>query len=166
MTLGDIASVATLVLFVIYFIGRTITIVRNRSVFPDEIKMELFQFDRSGLDIVERFYLEQEPDNAIILTSEQGIYDLSIYKKEYDEKGMCIGKKRLKECKCDFVNKGQSVEFDLTVPEIFAMYEVQYYTPDYRKVTIELFCNLKDGVMSEIAKPKNTLVSKLYHLVK
>ena len=39
MILGNIASVATLILFVFYFIGRIITIVRNRYVFTDELRM-------------------------------------------------------------------------------------------------------------------------------
>ena len=45
MTLGDIASVATLILFVFYFIGRIITIVRNRYVFVDELRMMDAEFE-------------------------------------------------------------------------------------------------------------------------
>lgn len=47
MILGNIASVATLILFVFYFIGRIITIVRNRYVFTDELRMMGAGFDGS-----------------------------------------------------------------------------------------------------------------------
>lgn len=166
MTLGDIASVATLLLFVFYFVGRTITIIRSRSVFPDNIRMESLGFDRSGLDIVEQFDLEPNPYNAFILTSEQGIYDLSIYQISYDEECNRVGRKQLKDCKYSFLNKGQSLEFRLSVPELLVTYEVEYYTPDYRKVTISLWDNPKNGVMSESARPQNTFKSVLFHLMK
>lgn len=45
MILGNIASVATLILFVFYFIGRIITIVRNRYVFTDELIESLLWFN-------------------------------------------------------------------------------------------------------------------------
>ena len=48
MNLGDIASVATLILFAFYFIGRAITIFRFRGVFPDEIRMEAADFEKAG----------------------------------------------------------------------------------------------------------------------
>ena len=60
MTLGDIASIATLILFAFYFIGRIITIVRSRYVFSDELKMMGAEFDDKEFDIVEVFYLEKE----------------------------------------------------------------------------------------------------------
>lgn len=74
MILGNIASVATLILFVFYFIGRIITIVRNRYVFTDELRMMGAGFDNKEFDIVEVFDLEKEAYNTFILTSRQGIY--------------------------------------------------------------------------------------------
>lgn len=58
MILGDIASIATLVLFVFYFVGRAIAIVRSRNVFLDDIRIERSDFNQSKLDIVECFKLE------------------------------------------------------------------------------------------------------------
>lgn len=75
MTLGDIASVATLILFAFYFIGRIITIARNRYVFTDELRMMGAEFDNKEFDIVEVFDLEKKANNTFILTSRQGIYD-------------------------------------------------------------------------------------------
>lgn len=53
MILGNIASVATLILFVFYFIGRIITIVRNRYVFTDELRMMGAGFD----PLAQRYWL-------------------------------------------------------------------------------------------------------------
>lgn len=164
MSLGDIASIATLILFVIYFAGRIITIVRTRDIFSDEIKIEMVDFDQSGLNIVDIFDLENEPYNAFVLTSKHGIYDLSVYKVVYDDNFNRIRREQIKEYKYEFLNIDQSLVFNTTSPELFPMYEVEYYTPDYKRVTIVLWDNLKNGVMSESAKPKNTIKSVLYHL--
>ena len=164
MTLGDIASIATLILFAFYFIGRIITIVRSRYVFSDELKMMGAEFDDKEFDIVEVFYLEKEAYNTFVLTSRQGIYDLAVYQILYDSDFNRIGRKRLEKSTYGFLNIGQSLAFRITLPEIFITYEVEYYTPDYKKVTIALWDNPKNGVLSKSAKPQNTFKSILFHL--
>ena len=164
MLLGNIASIATLLLFVFYFIGRFITIFRERNLFPDEIKMVQVGFDPDEFDIVESFELEHDPFNAIILTSKQGIYDLSVYKIEYDN-GKCIGREKLKDYQYKFLNIGQSIVFYTTVLELLETYQVEYYTRDYKKVTIALWANLKNVILSESAKPKHTAKSVMFHLL-
>ncbi len=164
MTLGDIASVATLILFVFYFIGRIITIVRNRYVFVDELRMMDAEFEYEGCNIVQVFDLEKEACNTFILTSRQGIYDLAVYRILYDSDFNRIGRERLEKNTYSFLNIGQSLAFRVTSPEIFTTYEVEYYTPDYKRVTIALWDNPKNGVLSESAKPKNTFKSIMFHL--
>ena len=164
MILGNIASVATLILFVFYFIGRIITIVRNRYVFTDELRMMGAGFDNKEFDIVEVFDLEKEAYNTFILTSRQGIYDLAVYRILYDSDFNQIGRKRLEKSSYSFLNVGQSLAFRVTSPEIFTTYEVEYNTPDYKRVTIALWDNPKNGVLSESAKPKNTFKSVMFHL--
>lgn len=164
MSLGDYASFATLVLFAFYFIGRFITIFRERNLFPDEIKMVQVGFDPDKFDIVETFELERDPANAFILTSKQGIYDLSVYKIEYDN-GKCIQREKLKEYQYEFLNIGQSIVFYTTDPELLETYQVEYYTRDYKKVMIALWANLKNGILSESARPKNTAKSVMFHLL-
>ena len=119
MILGNIASVATLILFVFYFIGRIITIVRNRYVFTDELRMMGAGFDNKEFDIVEVFDLEKEAYNTFILTSRQGIYDLAVYRILYDSDFNQIGRKRLEKSTYSFLNIGQSLAFRVTSPQIF-----------------------------------------------
>lgn len=164
MTLGDIASVATLILFAFYFIGRIITIARNRYVFTDELRMMGAEFDNKEFDIVEVFDLEKKANNTFILTSRQGIYDLAVYRILYDSDFNQIGRKRLEKSSYSFLNVGQSLAFRVTSPEISTTYEVEYNTPDYKRVTIALWDNPKNGVLSESAKPKNTFKSIMFHL--
>lgn len=71
---------------------------------------------------------------------------------------------KLEKYKYNFLNIGQSLAFRVTPPELFTKYEVEYYTPDYKRVNIELWDNPKNGVLSESAKPKNTFKSIMFHL--
>ena len=45
-------------------------------------------------------------------------------------------------------------------------YEIEYYTYDFKKVKVELWTNLKNGVITESAKPKHTFKSLCYYLFK
>lgn len=164
MSLGDYASIATLILFVFYFIGRIIIIVRNRNIFLDEIKILDVDCEGGRLDIVESFELENEPYNSFILTSKNGIYNLSVYKIIYDDELSRLGREKLMDCKYKFLNSGQSLAFSLTVSDVLPTYEVEYFTPDYKKITIELWDNPKNGVMSESVRPKNTFRSIMFHI--
>ena len=136
------------------------------SIFSDRIIMESIDFNQSKFDIIETFEIEENPLNIFILTSEQGIYNVSIYQILYDNELNRIGRKKLEKFKWNFLNKGQSLGFCITSPELLTTYEVEYFTPDYRKVTIDLWDNPKNGVTSESAAPKNTIKSILYYLVK
>ena len=71
--LGDIASVATLILFVFYFAGRIITTLRTQSLYMDELIEEVPDFNRQNYNIIEDFILEEAGYNSIILTSKQGM---------------------------------------------------------------------------------------------
>lgn len=161
--LGNIASVATLILFVIYFVGRTITIFRTKNLYKDEVA--IFKNNKYLMDeynIVESFCVEDNPYNSFILTSREGIYSISLYRLKFDNSMNVIGREKVDEYK--FLNVGQSLEVCLTIPELITTYELEYYTPDYKKVTIELWENLKNGVVSESATVKHTWKSFLYYL--
>lgn len=162
--LGDIASIATLILFVFYFVGRILTMLRTESLYMDELIEETSDFDRKNYNIIEDFILEEDGYNSIILTSKQGIYSLSIFKINYDE-----NLNKLEHTKVDgidFVNIGCSVNIQLTIPELVTTYEMEYYTHDFKKVTVELWSNLKNGFITESAKPKHTFKSWCYYLFK
>lgn len=162
--LGDIASVATLILFVFYFAGRIITTLRTQSLYMDELIEEVPDFNRQNYNIIEDFILEEAGYNSIILTSKQGIYSLSIFEINYDENLNRIGRTRVGGI--DFVNIGCSVNIQLTIPELITTHEMEYYTHDFKKVTVELWSNLKNGVITESAKPKHTFKSWCYYLFK
>jgi len=162
--LGDIASVATLILFVIYFIGRAVTIVRTNTIYNDEVSIMSPSEDRQRLQIVDEIELEPEGPfvNEYILTSGQGIYSLVAYKLVYNNQLEVVNQEKIYTCK--FLNTGQSLLFRTSESEFVGFCRIEYRTFDYKKVVLELWSNGKNGVLSESARPRHTVRSVLYYL--
>lgn len=161
---SNAASVATLILFIIYFIGRAITVHQERALYFDKLDIRRAQ-DRkynSDDDAVEEWTLEENPYNVFTLTSAQGIWNLKVYQYELDKEWNIIGEKKIRDY--PFLNVGQSIAFYLTLPEIMPKYRVEYITVDFKKVQFELRDNMKNGVLSEIATPKHTVKSVMYYM--
>ena len=168
--LGDISAIATLTLFVIYFIGRVITILMERDICYDEIRfLPLINADK--YDIVEEFQtvalngdIQEEFLSTVILTSKQGIRNISVFKLVYDNEGNEIKKNAKTVGSYGFLNIGQSFAMKTFVPELIPQYRIVYYTQDFKKVTLNISENLKSGVVSEMLQPKHTFKSVFYYL--
>lgn len=159
--LSDIASISTLILFIIYFVGRTITIFTVRKINYETIKVS--KADTCAEEIDEVWNVEDVP-YAVLLTSTQGIFDIKLYKKIYDNELNLIGYKL--EAKKDFLNVGQVLEIKTVLPDIYAFYKLEYTMVDYRKVSFELVDNMKGGTFSSLAEPRHTWKSVLYYYFK
>lgn len=160
--LGIISSIATLLLFIIYFVGRTITIYKTRSIFEDGLKVGPHPLPTHDCDIVESITLNNNPYNTCLLTSKQGIYSITIYSIQRDD--AFIESDREKVFDRPFLNCGQSIEISLTFPELLHDFILEYYTPDFKKVTIPLWQNLKNGCISESVSISHTFKSVCYYL--
>ena len=165
MSLGDWASIATLVLFIIYFTGRIITIARLQRLETNEIHILPADEVCKGYDIVEDFYLDDSPTYTIIVKSITGIRSLVVYKIVYDSELNPIGREAT-ACTINFVNIGHAVTISLSLPELLPWYELEYQTMDYKKVTLPLVDNLKSGIISEFIVAKHTFKSVLYNLLR
>ncbi len=156
--LGYISSIATLVLFVIYFIGRIITIIMVKPIWSDKIT----NYD-SATDIVEEYEIDDTGCKAA-LTTTNGIRNLKIYAVEFDpEIGIVHSTKELLYERA-FLNIGQSIVICADLPDCIPKILVEYETLEYMKVSIAWVDNCKNGVMSEIPTLTHTVKSILYYL--
>ncbi len=164
--LSTISSIATLILFAIYFVGRTITILSVKSIWKDEVIFDPNHFDNFG--IVEEISLPTEDHSKTIiglLVSKEGIRNLSVFEAVCGEDGL-----RTKKGNCilkrPFLNIGEAVAFYVMTGDLFPTLIIEYTTFDYMKVRIEWRDNLKNGVFSELVHPRHTIESFLYYLCK
>lgn len=168
--LGNISAIATLTLFIIYFIGRVITIFMERDICHDEIKfLPIDHMDK--YDIVEELEtftinenMQEEFPSTVILTSKQGIRNISVFELVYDNELNEMKKSAKTITTYDFLNIGQSFAIKTFVPELIPRYRIVYHTQDFKKVTLNISENLKSGVASEMLHPKHTFKSVFYYL--
>lgn len=159
---GFVSSIATLILFVIYFVGRLIAIFRYRDLFEDEILFLNNDEDFKNYNVIQNFQLVPECNTFVIVRSKSGIYSLKINRLKKKNDFDIVGRKTVEKIK--FLNVGESIAIEVPIPEIFCEYEIEYITPDYRKVIYPIKDNLKSGVNSEFIRPKHTLKSILFFL--
>ena len=167
---GIISSIATLILFVIYFIGRIITIKMEKHIYYDKITFEAPEDVYGKYDIIDEINTvnnsegEATYQTVVVLTSLQGIRDITVYELAYDN--MMNEQKEHKKviASQDFLNIGQSYAIRTIIPEIFPNYRIEYRTQDKRKVTFNITDNLKNGVLSEMVEIRHTLCSYIYYL--
>lgn len=166
--ISNIASIATIVLFVIYFVGRTITIFAQVDVCCDEVLFCNVGQAEEKFNIIENWGdigdAEEELLSVVVLTSKQGIRKIKITRIGYDENlNYCRKNSKLLYAK-DFLNIGESVVFTTYLPEVIPIYKLEFRTLDFKKVSLEILDNLKSGVASEMLVAKHTIKSVLYHL--
>lgn len=160
-----IASVATLILFVFYFVGRIITILSVRPVWKD--KVILRKMDYSQYEIVDEITQKEENNGIVygILLSREGIRDLKIYSVVPSKQGLLTEQGELLYSR-KFLNIDQAIAFQYDTGDLFPTLLIEYNTIDYMKVTIEWRDNLKNGVFSELIQPRYTIRSFFYYLLR
>ena len=85
--LGNIASIATLILFVIYFIGRIISLIIEKKVIYEKIDIYIKEEDiPKDLKISDEYRCEHEGEILIITPYEKSYNWLAIYECKYNEK--------------------------------------------------------------------------------
>lgn len=160
--LNNCAGIATLVLFIIYFIGRIITILSVRNIWKDKI---VYQRGDSISDINNIVDEIGDVDNPNVygayLISQEGIRNLKVYEVEQQKTLYKKGKEIYSK---DFLNINETINICYDIGEVIPPIIVEYLTTDYMKVTIEWVMNGKSGVASEMIHPKHTWKSFLYFL--
>lgn len=161
--LGDIASFATLFLFLIYFIGRIVTIFSFKQLWKDKIMVNSEEY--SSYDIVDEVAYQEQWEEPIwgILISEEGIRNLKVFDVKADKGGISHLKGNL-IYERSFLNIGQAIAFRVMTGDSYPTLFIEYDRLDFTRVKIEWRDNLKNGVFSELVRPKHTIKSILYYL--
>ena len=156
------SSIATLILFVFYFIGRIITIISVKRVWKDKVIIDALDYEK--YEIIDDVGVDEKTDRRYgILLSKEGIRDLKVYAVTCDENNLLTKKGNLLYIN-PFINIDQAIAFCVETGDLFPTLIIEYTTFDYMKVRIEWRDNLKSGVFGEFIHPKHTLKSFCYYL--
>ena len=93
--LGDIASIATLVLFFIYFIGRIITIAIEKNIKYESVDVYFNENQiPKNIKIIDEYKCSDDSKEILIITPTTKSYNnVKIYECEYNEKNNKLEKK-------------------------------------------------------------------------
>jgi len=157
------SSIATLILFCIYFIGRIITILSVKRIWRD--KVIIGSNDYSQYDIVDIVGSEENPEPTIsgILLSREGMRDVRVYSVMADGNGLLTQKGNMIYTN-KFLNIDQAIAIAIMTGDLFPSLIIEYTSFDFMKIHMEWRDNLKNGVYSELVRPIHTVKSFLYYL--
>ena len=165
--LGDIASIATLILFIIYFIGRIITITIEKNIRLESI--DTFEFEEQipkNIKIVDEFRENENYKEILILTPKVNYYNwIKVYSCKYDEKTNRI-KKGKELYKTGIINNNTSFRFDTIISHGIPRYIIEFERNNFIKGDIEVVYNGKNGVQEELIKYHHSVKSIIYILFK
>lgn len=159
------ASIATLILFLLYFVGRIITVFAVKNIWKD--KVVLNETSYSQYDIVDEVCSPDGYDSPIygLLVSKEGIRNLKVFSVDDDENGLPCKKGKLFYSR-SFLNLEQAIAIKVMTGDLFPTLFIEYDSIDYTHICIEWRDNLNNGVFSEMVVPKHTLKSIFYYLCK
>ena len=159
--LGNIASIATLILFVIYFIGRIISLIIEKKVIYEKIDIYIKEEDiPKDLKISDEYRCEHEGEILIITPYEKSYNWLAIYECKYNE-----NLKKVKELKkFEKIMNNTSIRIDTVLTCGIPLYIIEFERSDFIKGTLILQSNGKNGIQEEMLTFHHTWKSVIYYL--
>ncbi|MPM46234.1 hypothetical protein SDC9_92932 [bioreactor metagenome] len=157
------SSIATLLLFCIYFIGRIITILSVKKIWRDKVILGINDYSQYEIVDIVGDEVSAEPRIVGILLSREGMRNVTVYSVVADTDGLLTQKGKTIYTN-EFLNIDQAIAFSIETGDLFPSLFIEYTSLDYMKIRMEWRDNLKNGVYSELVWPAHTVRSFLYYL--
>lgn len=169
MLLGAISSVATLVLFVFYFIGRFWAIKKRSTLMLEDFELENIP-NTTELENNADYYYELDGSRygeIISMHSKQPLLWVKVFSPVYDENGHSISAKKVNEVASfdGIIPEGKPIYLKTDILEGFPRYKVVFRRFDYFIGSFEIACNGRVGGMSPLNYTlKPSIKGFLYYL--
>ncbi len=161
-SIGNISSIATLLLFLIYFIGRITTIILEKNFIYEFI--DVYRGDDllniyEKYKIIDEYLVGKDSDETLIITPEKGLNWIKAY--EYNPHNKKKGKIIFEH---DCLPSNLSIKIDTYLTCGMPRYILEFERYDFLRGEYYLAENNKDGIAS--IKMRHTWKSILYSIVK
>jgi hypothetical protein len=162
--IANIASIATIILFIFYFIGRFIIIKKEKNGIYEQIDLYITNSENifKKYKIVDEIVLDENSSEYMIITPTEKMYNwIKIYKYNGNElvKEECLWSK-------DNLSKNHSIKIKAYIVERVPKYIIKFERSDYMTGEIFVVHNGKNVIQEEMIKCKHTLKSILYYVLK
>lgn len=164
-----VANFCTILLFVLFVIGKVWILIRGRNLYDENFEYSTITEEQ---EFKRQFLIGR--DEAIAISSPDGIYDVKVYEVlKRDKNGKVIRKRLIPSEKEDNIrhplklNKNETVHIITDLPCGMPVYQVEVIKYDYVKIISELGYNGKIGGLSLVnLKVKYGIRSFLYYMCK
>ncbi len=161
LIVSNIASISTLILFVIYFLGRIWSILQSKN----EIEVVFDRKYKSEFKIINEFRIGCNNREAIYLTANNTLIDVAVYKCEFNAETGKVSKGD-KVCDCGQLGNGFTFKFNAYFVEVIPEFMIEYQANDFTKGRLLFSENLYNGVLGQNTYRMHTFKSVLYYLFK
>ena len=163
--IADISSIMTIILFVFYFVGRIILILKEKKAIYERVDLIVTNDEEifSKYKIVDEFILEDDGNEYMIITPREKSYN---WIKIFEYKDDSLKKKNIKYYRKKLLNKDFSLKIKTNLAEGIPKYLIMFERDDYMIGELPISMNGKNGVEEELIKCKLTLKSILYYMLK
>lgn len=161
-TIGNISSFATLISFIIYFIGKFIKIKTSKKLRYESIAVYYNVCDNS-FQIVDEYYIGESNSEKIIVSSEVPLNWIKIYEYKYDKKKGKFYKGKMIESH-GFLRAGHAIQINTYLPCGMPSYMLEFERYDYLVGRFHFAENGKNGILEECVKISHTFRSYLYYI--
>lgn len=162
--ISAISSIATLILFILYFIGRIWAINKNKKMLYEEFTLDYLS-ETSG---IKKNEYDLGGNDLLTISSAQGLNWIKLYEVEYCDKKnkfKCISKEPVINHKLLSVNEKMYIK--TLVPCGIPRYMIKFERTDYIVGRFYIGFNGKYGGLSMVDyKSKPTLKGYLYYICK
>jgi len=163
--IANISSIATIILFIFYFVGRIIIILKEIKLVCEKIELFITNDDEifNKYKIVDDISLDDDCIEYMIITPCDKSYNwIKVFKYDDTE----LKKKTCKYYRKDILNKGHSIKINANIAETIPKYLVQFERSDYIVGEMIIAHNGKNGIQEEMIKCNHTIKSILYYILK
>jgi hypothetical protein len=169
MGLSDIASIATLILFIFYFLGRTWTIQKEKILMCESFDFENVEYDGEPEADRENYYDLNGGGEIVSIISQVPILWFHVIAIDYDREFRDVTPLNKKPIVAheEPIRANCPIYLRTEIPEGFPAFKICFQRFDYAIVTFCMGYNGRFGGMSPVQyKITHTLKSFLYYMLK
>lgn len=163
--IGQISSMATLILFMFYFVGRGITLSLERKLKYENF--EIYYGDKfpENIKIVDEYNVGNNTIESLIITSEKELNWIKVFEFYYNKKNKDFKKGKL-VVEHKHLRSSHSIKINTYLPCGIPQYILEFQRYDYLNGTLKLAENGENGIVDVNIEMHHTLKSILYYLVR
>lgn len=162
--IGYVSSIATLISFIIYFIGKFIRIKISKKLRYENIEVYYNPDEYNhNLKIVDEYDIGSNNSEKLIISSEVPINWIKLYEYDFNDKEGDFKKGKLVE-EHGFLRAGHAIQINTYLPCGMPTYMLEFERYDYLRGCFYIAENGKNGVLGECVTMSHTFRSYLYYI--